>query len=340
MLSTITAIALLLGLLSLAVILWALFLRLGLRWAKVQGVTTRRLALATASVIAIQIGLNILFRLLSPTSNAQAILLAVLELAAAVFLPCLVIARVFQAGFLRSLQAWLPTLLPAVGMLLFSLLVLRPFLYEAFISPTNAMAPTLLGTHWQGVCPQCGKPNYCTPDNPHFAGSDPRQMICQNFHVTPTSGKDFRVFSGDHFLVAKFLAPRRWDLVVFQFPGNPAQLYVMRLVGLPGETIHIEDGAVWANGEKLSPPDSLRGNEYLSDFPGGFSDLWGTKDRPAVLSDGEYFMLGDFSAQSSDSRFWGDLAAPGEHSYAVPQSHMKGVVTHIHWPPHRWRIFR
>jgi hypothetical protein len=65
----------------------------------------------------------------------------------------------------------------------------------------------------------------------------------------------------------------------------------------------------------------------------------GTKDRPAVLADDEYFVLGDFSAQSSDSRWWYE-GAPGHNPYAVPRSHVRGVVTHIYWPPQRWRVLR
>jgi signal peptidase I len=102
-------------------------------------------------------------------------------------------------------------------------------------------------------------------------------MICLNFHVTRPLKVDRTVHSGDRFLVAKFLQPRRWDAVVFQYPENPQSLYVMRLVGLPGETIHIEDGAVWADGKRLTPPDSLRGVRYESKFPETYIELWGTK---------------------------------------------------------------
>ncbi|MHC4407057.1 MAG: signal peptidase I [Planctomycetota bacterium] len=339
MLSTIIVVALFLGLLIVSVILWAVFLRLGLRWAKVPDVTTRRIVLAAATVIVLQIVLDVLFRLPSPSSEARAILLAVAELAAAVLVPCLVIARVFKTRFLRSLQAWLPALLPSVVMILFVFLVLRPFLYEAFVSPTNAMAPTLLGNHWRGVCPECGQPSFCSPVHDQFGPPDPPRMICENFHVTQVLDVDKRVFSADRFLVAKFLTPRRWDIVVFQYPEDSSTLYVMRLVGLPGEKIRIEGGAVWANGKKLTPPDSLHGIEYLSQLPDWYSELWGSANRPAILGEHEYFVLGDFSPQSKDSRLW-EQGAPGHHPFAVPESHLYGVVTHIYWPPQRWRNLR
>lgn len=113
----------------------------------------------------------------------------------------------------------------------------------------------------------------------------------------------------------------------------------MRLVGLPGEAIQIEGGAVWANGKELTPPDSLRGIEYLSELPGTYTDLWGSKDNRALLGDDEYFVLGDFSAQSKDSRLW-KAGAPGHSPFAAPAPHIYGVVTHIYWPPQRWRVLR
>jgi signal peptidase I len=337
MLATVIVVAVFLGLAVLQVILWAVFLRLGLRWARIPGVTTRRIVIATASVIAIQLALYVPFRLFAPTSDAQAILIGIVELAAAVLVPCLIIMQVFRARFFRSLQAWLPTLLPSVAMVLVVFLVLRPFVCEAFVSSANAMAPTLLGNHWRGRCHDCGQPNFCSPVDAWYGRLETPRMICGNFHVNQVPDVTQLTFPPDRFLVAKFLTPKRWDVIVFQYPEDPSTLYVMRLVGLPGETIHIEGGVVWANGKELEPPDSLRGIEYLSELPDRPSSVWGSRDRPAVLGVDEYFVLGDFSPQSRDSRLW-EQGAPGHNPFAVPDSHIRGVVTHIYWPPQRWRI--
>jgi signal peptidase I len=332
MLTTIVFATLFIGLIVASLVLWAVLLWLGLRWAKVADVTTRRVVLATTAAVVLNATIDVLFALVSPSSDALFIALVVAQLAAAVIVPCLVIAKVFKTRFLRAVQAWLPTLLAPVLPVAFAIFVLRPLLYEAFVVPTNAMAPTLIGYHWQGVCPECGRPNYCSPLDERFGPSDPPQMICDNFHVIQPSDVDRRTHTADRFFAAKFLTPRRWDLVVFQYPGEPSTLYVKRLVGLPGERIHIDDGAVWVNGKKQAPPDAIRGLVYLS-------ELWGSVRRPAVLGDDEYFMLGDFSAQSKDSRLW-ERGAPGHNPFAVPESHLKGVVTHTYWPPDRWRIHR
>jgi signal peptidase I len=340
MVSTIVFAAVFVGLLLASVALWALFLRLGLRWAKVPDVTMHRVVVATVIVFVLQVGLSVMFLFVSRTSGAQSIVLAVVELASGVLVPCVVIRTVFKAHFLRAFQAWLPTLLAPVVTIAFALLVLRPLLYEAFVVPTNAMAPTLVGEHWQGTCPKCGQANYCSPRDERYATVGPSLMICDNFHVTETSDVGKTVYSGDRFMVAKFLTPRRWDLVVFKSPEEPTTLNVKRLVGFPGEKIHIQDGSVWVDGKKQIPPDSLRGIEYLSELPGWRGpDLWGSANRPALLANDEYFVLGDFSAQSKDSRVW-QQGAPRHHSYAVPESYMIGVVTHTYWPLHRWRIHR
>jgi signal peptidase I len=164
-------------------------------------------------------------------------------------------------------------------------------------------------------------------------------MICGNFHTTQPINYDDREFKADRFLVAKFLTPRRWDLIVFRYPEEPSILYVKRLIGLPGEEITIRDGQVWANGIVLTPPEHIREIKYLSKIDDWGEPLWGSPERPAKLAHDEYFVLGDFSSQSKDSRLW-EHGAPGHPPYAVPKSYLRGVVIHIYWPPTRWRVFR
>src|SRR5262249_37164142 len=59
--------------------------------------------------------------------------------------------------------------------------------------------------------------------------------------------------NGDRVLVQKFLydvrRPRRWEVAVFHFPGEPSQAYVKRVAGLPGESIRIAGGDVYADGK-------------------------------------------------------------------------------------------
>lgn len=337
---TMTVVFLFLGLLLAWILLWALFLRIGLRWAKVQEVTALWVVFATIVVFVLQVMLGMVLGLAWPTAPRLFLNIGIADLVAAVIFPPFVIILFFKTSFFRALQAWLPTLIAPIIMVAFVMLVFRPFLVEAFFSPTNAMAPTLLGRHWQGTCELCASPAYCSPSDPPFDSVERPRMICRdNFHVTQPADHGDKVYAADRFLVAKFLMPQRWNLVVFRFPQNPSVLYVMRLVGLPGEQIMISDGQVWANGEMLTPPESMRGIEYQSESEYRLDEMWASPERPAKLGDDEYFVLGDFSAQASDSRYW-EQGAAGHQPFAVPESHLVGVVTHTYWPPIRWRTFR
>ncbi len=141
-------------------------------------------------------------------------------------------------------------------------LLLRTVAVEPFGVPTGSMAPALIGHHRDGTCPRCG---YTTrvgrptagDVNKHFA-----RVACQNCEygrdeTQPFSLADAPDLSGDRLLVDKNIynlrRPRRWEMVVFRCPDpDPKEFgkpYVKRLIGLPGETIRIEDGDVYINGE-------------------------------------------------------------------------------------------
>lgn len=340
MLATTILIAVALGLLIGRVVLFALFLKLGLKWAKVVDAPARRLVAASAVVVLAEIAWNTSFSFLSPSTTGQAVLWNLAALAISIAISCFIISRFFSIGPARSLQAWLPTMLSSIIGLLVAVFVVRPYLFESFVIPTNAMAPTLLGDHWQSTCPDCGQRNYGLPVGRFLGGAEPPGMICENFHTHHVTPADPTTYPADRFLVARFIAPRRWDVVVFHYPEDPAILHVKRLVGMPGETIHIEDGAVWADGVRLEVPDVLKGIQYESNLPDRPEQkLWGTTERPAKLSSDEYFVLGDFSANAVDSRLWLQ-GAPGHHAFAVPRSYLRGVVTHVFWPLDRLRVVR
>ena len=87
-----------------------------------------------------------------------------------------------------------------------------------------------------------------------------------------------------------FSEPERGDIVIFPYPDNPEVTYVKRVIGLPGETVEIKNGAVYIDGEPIAEPylkEEMRG-EY----------------GPYVVPEGSYFMLGDNRNSSQDSRKW------------------------------------
>ena len=239
---------------------------------------------------------------------------------------------------LWAFVAWLPTLIPAACLCGIALFVGRLYLFEAFTCPTNSMAPTILGRHWEAPCPRCGSPAYGTPEDERWKlANKPVLMICsKELRSCEVANPAHVEHSGDRFIVNKFFSPRRWDIIVFRSPDDPKTCFCKRLVGLPGETVTIRDGAVWIDGKKQTPPDSCKGIEYLDSIGRWSGDLWGSEARPAKLGADEYFVLGDFSARAKDSRLW-EKGAAGHPPYAVPASYIVGVVTHIYWPPERCR---
>ena len=335
--ATTVVIAIFAAMLAISLLLWIGLLWVGARWAKIEGVTFARLA--GIAVIGAVLGVVGDAVFLASSSN---LFIGVVTLAICIFLEWGVIATLLNTSFLRAVLAWLPTVLHLAVMLGFMLLALRPFCCEAFVIPTNAMAPTLLGHHYVGKCVACDAPAYCSPGPPGMDYAPrperPVLMICGNFHATMTTpGRE--VFGGDRIMVAKWLKPRRWDLVVFRYPEDPSTNYVKRLVGLPGETVVIQQGKVWIDGTAIDPPPHLAGLRYVSQIPDFPVALSGSPQSPAVLADDEYFVLGDFTEMSKDSRLW-QKGALGHPPYAVPEDHLVGVVTHIYWPPSRAKTLR
>lgn len=333
------ALAIFIGLFVLGFAVTAGTLVLGARLARIPDVGFKRALAAVLFYSSVGLLVQLLVFAIDGDRHPFAALAIVL---AALFVTWKVVQRVLRTSLGRAILAWLPTLLaiPA-GLILVRLTQL--FVLEAYLMPTNGMAPTIVGEHLETQCPRCGG-----------------KMVVSAYRATPPSRKDLGICEkclrtatvqmpageaiiGDRLLAAKYLAPRRWDLIVFLLPSDSSTSYAMRLVGMPGEEVAVRDGEVWINGRVVEKPKEISGLCY-SGGPGdpGFS---GTEDSeqadwgPATLGDDEYFVLGDFSRRSADARCW-ITGAPGHPPYAVPESHLVGVVTHIYWPPSRWRNFR
>lgn len=332
--------------LSLAVaslLLWAGALFLGLRWAGAGEVKFRRVLLFTVGlsvlVIAIRVGFYAIAQWQPIPQDGLLILVVGLDVAVALAL----IQRYFDLGIWPAARAWLPTLAASVVGALLVWFVMIPFVAEAYKIPTNGMAPALWGNHVRGTCPRCGATTICSVPDEYESLEDGLEMVCTNeLTAVRVAAPDSPNHGGDRIIASKFLTPRRWDIIVFRFPAIPEENYVKRLVGLPGETIYLKDGDVWINGKKHEPPVPLNKIEYLTEIEDRLGTTrveWGHAENPITLGPDEYFVLGDFSARSYDSRYWTQGAA-GYPPYAVPEDHIIGVVTHIYWPPSRWRILR
>ncbi|MBX3436332.1 MAG: signal peptidase I [Planctomycetaceae bacterium] len=330
-----------LALLVVAAVVWILFLRIGLRWAKVADVTLRKLVLAFFLVTLFEIALRVGVLLAVPRDRVQSWILVAPLLGATIVVPCVIISWVFKARLVRSLQAWLPTLMTSAVSWI-GVWAITGVLAKAFVISSASMAPTLLGRHPRGICPECGATCYSSASALESGGDEtPVDTICEAFHLHKLDEMPDAWGAADRLLAAKYLKPRRWDLIVFRFPEDPDTPYVMRVIGLPGDEIVIENGAAYANGERLPLPAEIGNIKYVTfaDDPWVRDRVWGTRARPARLGPQDYFVLGDFSPRSRDSRLW-ETGAPGHPPYAVPAENIVGVVTHIYWPPNRWRVLR
>jgi signal peptidase I len=133
----------------------------------------------------------------------------------------------------------------------------------------------------------------------------------ENISMQPT------LHEGEFVLVNK-LAYRlgdfqRGDIIVFHYPRNPAEDYIKRVIGLPGDTVVVENEHVIVNGQVLDEP-------YIS-APPLYTSSW-------TIPEDQIFVLGDNRNQSSDSHSWG----------FVPFPNVVGRALIIYWPIDELRI--
>ncbi|MFH2118593.1 MAG: signal peptidase I [Candidatus Paceibacterota bacterium] len=116
--------------------------------------------------------------------------------------------------------------------------------------------------------------------------------------------------NGDYVLTDKISykmgEPKRGDVIVFHAPDAANCVkgtgcdFIKRILGLPGETIEVRDGAVFVNG-KVLPEQYLPTN--FKTLPGAY-----TANGPVTLGPDQYLAVGDNRAHSSDSRVWGPVS--------------------------------
>jgi signal peptidase I len=160
-------------------------------------------------------------------------------------------------------------------------------------------------------------------------------FVTQAFQV-PTPSMENTLLVGDYLLTDKvrFGKPgslwdkvlpyrplQRGDVAVFRFPVDPSTYLVKRVIGLPGDHIHLHRGAVYVNGNLLEEKYVVHNNPYFNpyrdEFPSwasysSITDRNWRRTLPRYLKDGEltvpadsYFVLGDNRDDSLDSRYWG-----------------------------------
>lgn len=146
----------------------------------------------------------------------------------------------------------------------------------------------------------------------------------------PANSMSPAVNAGDQVLMRGHITPRRGDIIVFDTsdipqlspPGAEPQIYTKRLVGLPGETVRIADGRLFVNGQPMPMRNKDGEIRYQNDRRASYLS---TAEETITVPPDSYFVLGDNSANSADSRFWG----------FVPAQSVLGRVTYCYGPPER-----
>ena len=165
-------------------------------------------------------------------------------------------------------------------------------------------------------------------------------FIIQAFKIP--SGSMMPTFQiGDRIFVNKFLysarvpfvnwrlpildikEPKRGDIIVFSSPEDPKKDFVKRLIAFGEEKVEIREGKILVNGHVLEDP-AFKGTYYYN------AGDYGAQNKVIKVPAGSYFALGDNSANSRDSRYWG----------FIPRKNLVGRAMVIYWPLNRLNAVR
>jgi signal peptidase I len=177
-------------------------------------------------------------------------------------------------------------------------------------------------------------------------------FIMQAFEI-PSGSMENTLLIGDHVFVdrltptikAGYLGPllpyrqvRRGDIIVFLHPAQRGMYVVKRVIGVPGDRIHLRNGVVYRNGEALNEPyimpRSGQHNDFRDEFPQFTPPIspdvppeWAmikrdnTRGQDLVVPEDDYFGMGDNREDSLDSRYWG----------FIPRQNIVGRPLFIYW---------
>jgi signal peptidase I len=117
--------------------------------------------------------------------------------------------------------------------------------------------------------------------------------------------------------------PQRGDVVVFLYPVDKKRDFIKRLVGLSGDTVEIKNGRIYVN-DKVIDDSKISSRFYYN-----YGD-YGRDGKKIYVPQDSYFVLGDNSRSSHDSRYWG----------FVSKKYLIGRAFVIYWPLNRIRLIK
>ena len=160
-----------------------------------------------------------------------------------------------------------------------------------------------------------------------------RTLFVQAYKI-PTGSMRPTLKEGDRILVSKlnygpripfigvrlpgFTKPERADVVVFIYPEDKDKNFIKRLIAMGGEAVEIRNGNIYIDDRLVTDP-VVGEKVYYNRGP------FGEDNKKITVPEGNYFVLGDNSSSSKDSRYWG----------FVPEKDIIGRAIIIYWPPRR-----
>ena len=147
--------------------------------------------------------------------------------------------------------------------------------------------------------------------------------------LVPTAAMAPAISPGDHVFMEGLTylrrPPRRGEVIVFETEGIATlpqdQLFVMRATGEPREQVGISAGDLYIDGKVVTLSNAMGRITYALPSRSVLFDAQTNTSVPA----GHYFVLGDNSTNSLDSRYWG----------CVPRRNIRGRISFCYWPPQR-----
>lgn len=162
-----------------------------------------------------------------------------------------------------------------------------------------------------------------------------RAFLVEPFKI-PSGSMRMTLIEGDRLFVPKviygplvpftkvrlpgFAKPKRGDVIVFRYPVTRDKDFIKRVIAFGGETVQIKDGKILVDGKVITEGAIARIHYYNM-------GTYGAEGKAVKVPDGNLFVMGDNSAASHDSRFWG----------FVPQELVVGKAECIFWPINRIR---
>ncbi len=165
-----------------------------------------------------------------------------------------------------------------------------------------------------------------------------RAFVIQAFKI-PTGSMRMTLLEGDRILVDKWAygpkipltdkrlpglgKPKRGDVVVFMYPEDTKRDFIKRLIAFGGESVEIKDGDIFVDGKEILD-EPIKSIYYYN------RGDYGQEGEAITVPENFYFVLGDNSASSRDSRYWG----------FVPEEYLIGRADVIYWPVMRMRMIK